>query len=114
MDLESINEKFGELIGDDLIQNTAKILRKAFRSYDIIGRYSNNEFVLALSSCTDTLAKTKLSSVLASLIELGVTNNWGFEPMLQYGIAMNTEITINSKSDDYLETLILMAQKRMK
>jgi diguanylate cyclase (GGDEF)-like protein len=113
MDLESINEKYGDLIGDDLIQTTAKVLRKTFRSYDIIGRYSNNEFVLALSSCTEALAKTKLSSALASLIELSITNNWGFEPMLQYGIAMNTEITINSESDDYLETLILMAQKRM-
>jgi diguanylate cyclase (GGDEF)-like protein len=113
MDLETINEKFGSNVGDDLIQNTAQILRRTFRSYDIIGRYSSNEFVLALSSCTDVLAGTKLSSVIESLIELSQTKQWSFEPKLRYGISMNTEIAIDNESDKYLETLITLAKDRM-
>jgi diguanylate cyclase (GGDEF)-like protein len=113
MNLESINEQFGNTIGDDLIQSTAQILRRTFRSYDIIGRYSSNEFVLALSSCTDVLANTKLSSVIESLKELSKSKNWSFEPKLKYGISMNTEIDINSESDAYLEILISMAKDRL-
>jgi diguanylate cyclase (GGDEF)-like protein len=114
MNLTSINEQFGAEIGDDIIQSTAHLLRQAFRSYDIIGRYSGNEFVLALSSCTDVLAKAKISSVLSSLIEISKTKHWDFIPELQYGIAMTTEVKTYRESDEYLEALISIARKRIK
>ncbi|MDR2900255.1 MAG: EAL domain-containing protein, partial [Treponema sp.] len=113
LDLKLINEQFGMSVGDDLIQSTAHVLRQTFRSYDIIGRYSNNEFVLALSSCTDVQAKTKLSAACDHLSELADSKHWDFKPKLQYGISMNTEIK-NNDSGDYLETLISMAHEKMK
>ncbi len=108
-----INQQFGDTIGDDVIQSTAHVLRQTFRSYDIIGRYSNNEFILALSSCTDVLAKTKLDSVITNLVKLSKTKHWNFKPKLQYGISMSAEIDIDNESDDYLEQLISMAEERM-
>ncbi len=104
-------ELFGDTEGDDLVQCTAQILRQTFRSYDIIGRYSNDEFILALSSCSDVLAEGKLNSALKALLELTKTKHWKCEPELKYGICMSTEIKMDS--DDYLEALISLAKERM-
>ncbi len=112
MDLESINEHFGEITGNDLIQTAAHALRRTFRSYDIIGRFDGDEFVLALPSCTNAQAETKLSSVIPKLIELSQNKQWEFEPKLQFGISMNHEIAFNE--NDYLEALVRLARSRLK
>lgn len=48
---KKINDRYGHLIGDDALIQTAWCLRKAFRSHDIVGRIGGDEFaVLALNS----------------------------------------------------------------
>lgn len=43
--LKSINDTYGHLAGDQLIQAVAKLCRKELRKIDLVGRYGGDEFV---------------------------------------------------------------------
>ena len=45
---KKVNDTFGHLAGDQVLQNVAQICRKNLRSIDIIGRYGGEEFVILL------------------------------------------------------------------
>jgi len=64
--LKTVNDSLGHAEGDVAIKNFASILKKHFRSTDIIGRAGGDEFMIFLSGVEDQL---KLSDTLRLLIE---------------------------------------------
>jgi two-component system, cell cycle response regulator len=48
----SINSEFGYETGDKILQELANRFRRFLRSYDLIGRCGEDEFLLALPGCT--------------------------------------------------------------
>jgi len=46
--LKSINDTYGQDAGDELIQNTASIIKENTRSYDVAARWGGDEFMIAL------------------------------------------------------------------
>lgn len=44
-DFKSINDTFGHLVGDQMLEHIGKCLKRSFRSSDIIGRVGGDEFV---------------------------------------------------------------------
>ena len=56
MDLDNfkaVNDRFGHLVGDELLKKTAKVLKMQTRESDIQGRVGGDEFVLYLSGIKD-------------------------------------------------------------
>ncbi len=54
---KKINDTFGHLSGDAVLRKAASRISSALRSYDVVGRYGGEEFVIVLSQCADgTLA----------------------------------------------------------
>jgi diguanylate cyclase (GGDEF)-like protein len=52
MDLDhfkNVNDAHGHLIGDEVLKNIAKLLKKALRSYDLLARYGGEEFVVFIA-----------------------------------------------------------------
>lgn len=45
---KEINDEFGHLVGDDAIRHVAQILTQHKRSYDMVGRWGGEEFLLIL------------------------------------------------------------------
>lgn len=43
-----INDNFGHDIGDDVLQNVARILSRVLREGDVVGRFGGEEFILVL------------------------------------------------------------------
>jgi diguanylate cyclase (GGDEF)-like protein len=65
---KSINDRFGHLAGDQVLQFLASELRNAVRGSDIVGRYGGEEFAIFLSG-SDGKAARKLAERLRVKIE---------------------------------------------
>ncbi len=102
-----VNDTYGHEAGDAVLSAFAKILKKAARSVDVVGRFGGEEF-LALLSDTDlqggvTFAKKVLQHVEKSRFmykgkRIQVTCSAGASERVQH---ISLEATINS-SDEYL------------
>ncbi len=50
-DFKRINDTYGHLAGDAVLQAVAQRMRSSVRSYDLVGRYGGEELLIALPGC---------------------------------------------------------------
>lgn len=62
---KSINDRFGHTVGDKAIYQMAQIIRRNFRSSDIVGRVGGDEFLVF---CTETMPLSKIHERAATLV----------------------------------------------
>src|SRR6202022_3737772 len=93
---KTINDTHGHLIGDEVLQEAARRLLLSVRSYDYVGRYGGEEFLIILNNCdpvsaprraeeirrslSDTPVHTSIGPLLVTM-SMGVhqTENWGIQ-----------------------------------
>ncbi len=45
---KAINDEYGHLVGDETLRNISDIMKNSIRTYDILGRYGGEEFLIVL------------------------------------------------------------------
>jgi len=58
-----INDTHGHPVGDQVLAEIARRLLLAIRSYDFVGRYGGEEFLLVLNNCNPQSAETRAEEV---------------------------------------------------
>jgi len=58
-----INDTYGHPAGDDVLREMATILTRACRSYDYVGRYGGEEFLVVLSNCDVAVAQARAEAI---------------------------------------------------
>lgn len=53
---KQVNDTYGHMSGDEVLRQTAQKIRSNVRSYDFVGRYGGEEFLLILPECNRTCA----------------------------------------------------------
>jgi diguanylate cyclase (GGDEF)-like protein len=48
---KKVNDTYGHLAGDEVLRETARRLLGSVRSYDFVGRYGGEEFLIVLNNC---------------------------------------------------------------
>ncbi len=66
---KKVNDKYGHLVGDDMLRHLAKVITDILRSGDVLGRYGGEEFCVCLPNTIE-----KDAAGLAERIRLGVEN----------------------------------------
>lgn len=64
---KQVNDRHGHLAGDSVLRETAQTIRGSIRSYDGVGRYGGEEFVIVLPGCKLEDAAMRAEQIRGSL-----------------------------------------------
>lgn len=108
---KSINDSYGHQVGDYVLVELVEIINETIRSYDILGRYGGEEFILIFPDTN----KEKAYSVVKRILERVREHDFLYEDNIikctfSTGIADSSEINIE---DFNIKDLIKIADKRL-
>ncbi len=106
---KGINDTYGHLAGDAVIRSAARRLLSVTRSYDSIGRYGGEEFLVILPDCDRNSALSFAERIRSSFTCAAVETTEGFIPAtISIGVAVSCEecrwdaITLLKAADEAL------------
>lgn len=62
---KQVNDQYGHNIGDDVLRELARRLQRSVRSYDMVGRFGGEEFLVILNRCDPGTAMTRAENLRA-------------------------------------------------
>jgi diguanylate cyclase (GGDEF)-like protein len=96
---KQVNDTYGHLAGDAVLRESARRMKAAVRSYDAIGRYGGEEFLLVLPGCDPSTALTHAGRIREAL--QAATFNAGadvIEVTCSIGLSISTISGLDSDS----------------
>jgi two-component system, cell cycle response regulator len=76
-----INDTHGHLVGDEVLQEVARRLLYSVRSYDYVGRYGGEEFLIILNNCTSASATARAEEIRLAVSYVPVETSVGALPV---------------------------------
>jgi two-component system cell cycle response regulator len=74
---KAVNDTFGHLVGDDVLQEVARRLLSCVRSYDFVGRYGGEEFLIVLNNCNPAFAEARAEEIRESICSRAIPTESG-------------------------------------
>lgn len=105
--IKALNDRYGQIVGDEIISHIASLLRKRFRKGDVVSRYGGDVFCVL---CADMKLQF-VESVFKELVE-----NISSEPIVigEHSIDVTVSIGVHTQLEDNLETMISGAEKMLR
>ncbi|MBW2735536.1 MAG: diguanylate cyclase [Deltaproteobacteria bacterium] len=107
-DFKSVNDRFGHLMGDQVIQAMGSLLNCRFRSYDLRSRWGGEEFALAFPGESARVCRRLIEEVLFEFSDL----NFGEEPTT-FNVTFTTGIASLPQDGESIRELIASADRRL-
>jgi two-component system, cell cycle response regulator len=64
---KNVNDRYGHLVGDEVLREVARRLLHSVRSYDFVGRYGGEEFMIVLNNCPPDAALVRAEQIRKSI-----------------------------------------------
>ncbi len=106
--MKLVNDNFGHRMGDQLLKDTAEILRKALRDTDIIGRIGGDEFVALALGAASEYTGIIVTRLMRLIKEFNEANQRKYNIALSLGIA-----SFDPRSPITIEELLKRADQAM-
>jgi diguanylate cyclase (GGDEF)-like protein len=73
---KSINDQFGHLAGDKVLETVASTMKQHLRKTDVVARVGGDEFAILLPEADTNVAQTAISKMQHGLINEMQINHW--------------------------------------
>ena len=98
---KDINDKYGHLNGDEVLRNVSERLLRSVRSYDVIGRYGGEEFLIVFPNCGPGDAKKRADDLCRIVRETPIESSSGPIPLsISIGVVTVADEQASRKSPD--------------
>jgi len=74
---KKVNDTYGHLAGDEVLRETARRLVSSVRSYDFVGRFGGEEFLVTLDNCDPALGLARAEIIRKTICERPVETSAG-------------------------------------
>jgi diguanylate cyclase (GGDEF)-like protein len=78
---KDVNDTYGHIVGDEVLREIARRLLASVRSYDFVGRYGGEEFLIVLNNCDTTQAIARAEQVRSGIANHPVRTTRGPLPV---------------------------------
>lgn len=111
-----INDTYGHLVGDSVLQKTAKVLKKHIRKIDSVGRWGGEEFLIICPDTTADGARVVAEKLRKALEHIDFLNQKG-QITASFGIAQYSQneglISMMSQADSMLYQAKALGRNRV-
>jgi two-component system cell cycle response regulator len=91
-DFKSVNDTYGHLAGDDILKEAAKRLLASVRSYDFVGRYGGEEFLVVLNNCNPAYGFARAEEIRKAISQKPMPSSSGPVPVtMSLGLLLSQE-----------------------
>lgn len=66
---KNVNDSYGHLVGDRVLEEAARRLKNEIREYDAVGRYGGEEFLIILSNCDQASLASRAEALRRSIAD---------------------------------------------
>ena len=101
-----VNDTYGHLAGDLVLERTAAVLRSALRSHDILGRYGGEEFAVLLPD-----AKAEEGLVIAERARARIAETEFGTPAVPIRITVSVGVAVSPDGRGCIEDLVALADE---
>jgi diguanylate cyclase (GGDEF)-like protein len=89
---KSVNDQHGHAVGDEVLKEVARRLQNSVRSYDMVGRYGGEEFLVALNKCDPASAVSRAENLRSVIGGRPIqTGNKPISVTISIGLALSTD-----------------------
>ena len=99
---KDVNDKFGHMVGDEVLREAAGRLLRSVRSYDFVGRYGGEEFLVVLTNCDSDNAIERAEELRQAIAGVPVETERGPIPVTISMGVLSTQIMRSSSPDELL------------
>jgi len=88
---KSINDTHGHPVGDEVLREIASRLLSCIRSYDFVGRYGGEEFLLILNNCKPQFADARAEEIRKAVSSPIQTTSGSLQVTMSFGLLLSED-----------------------
>jgi diguanylate cyclase (GGDEF)-like protein len=102
---KSINDKYGEAIGNDVLTLVAQAIREKSRPYDGVGRYKDDTFLIPLPGVIGQDAEKVAGRILKGILNTNISllDGTPVNITISAGIASSQRVSVSTEVETMIE-----------
>jgi two-component system cell cycle response regulator len=89
---KKVNDTYGHVVGDEVLREIARRLLHSVRSYDFVGRYGGEEFLVVLNNCDPASAPGRAEEIRKAICNRPIQTGSGALPVtMSMGVLLSRD-----------------------
>jgi two-component system, cell cycle response regulator len=94
---KSVNDTRGHVVGDEVLREISRRILASVRSYDYVGRYGGEEFLVVLNNCDASSSASRAEQIRQAIADAPVQTAWGAIPVtMSFGVLSTRDCGLRS------------------